>query len=242
MTAPHARRRPRRTALPPRTTWDRISPHAVVRAGDLMRFAWLPTGWTQPLTVEGMVSSAADGRRTWFVSVDTVAGAPGLWRVRKQADSTLSGEPVWPADEQWVAEQLRRQMHPTCDAIRRSGARTQGPTGIVPVPGDGVRPTPSAGCRRDAMSIRIPLSTAGRNRQRRDRPAQGRSTLAGKPPRKRRGPGKRRQSHRPAYRVLAQLAGGQDHHPGHRERRLEQCPVSVDKTEAQDEFRPSISH
>lgn len=101
MTAPSSRRRPRRTALPPRTTWDTVPPHAVVRPGDLMRFAWLPAGWSEPLFVEGMVSSAADGRRTWFVSVDAVTGTPGLWRVRKQADSTLSGEPQWPADEQW---------------------------------------------------------------------------------------------------------------------------------------------
>ncbi len=81
MTAP-GRRRPRRTALAPRSIWDTIPPRAVVRPGDVLRFMWVPAGWYEPLTVEGMVLCAADGRRTWFVSVDAVTGLAGLWRVR----------------------------------------------------------------------------------------------------------------------------------------------------------------
>lgn len=53
------------------------------------------------MRVVGMVHCAARARRTWFVAVDTATGIPGQWRVQEQPDSTLSGEPVWPADEQW---------------------------------------------------------------------------------------------------------------------------------------------
>ena len=98
---PAGGRRPARRPLATRTTWETIPSRAEVLPGDLLRFSWTPHGWTQPIRLLGMVHCAAQTRRTWLVAVDTVTGIPGQWRVRKQADSTLSGEPVWPADEHW---------------------------------------------------------------------------------------------------------------------------------------------
>lgn len=122
--APAGRRRPARRPLAARTTWETIPPRAVVRPGDLLRFWWTPHGWTQPIRVVGMVHCAAQARRTWFVAVDTVTGIPGQWRVRRQADSTLSGEPVWPADEQWWLNN-----HAGCVPLRVTGGEVAGASG-----------------------------------------------------------------------------------------------------------------
>lgn len=131
--APAGGRRPARRPLATRTTWETIPPRAEIRPGDLLRFSWTPHDWTGPLRLLGMVHCAAQTRRTWFVAVDTVTGIPGLWRVRKHADSTLSGEPVWPADEPWWLSNCVNRCTPLTGRAHVAG-RAQGQLELFPEP------------------------------------------------------------------------------------------------------------
>ena len=93
------RRQPVRQLRTPQV-WADIPTGARVAVGDELAFSWQPASWTAPLTVHGLVLSAAVERRSWFVAVDSESGRQGTWYVRLH-NNVLVGLPREPADPQW---------------------------------------------------------------------------------------------------------------------------------------------
>ncbi len=93
-------------------TWRTIPARAVVKAGDVLEFNWLPDGWTDPMPLTGMVLGPCPDRRTWLVIVPTVTGPNGCWRVRMIRDRTMTGVPESPSGEDWWLQHAPATIEP----------------------------------------------------------------------------------------------------------------------------------
>lgn len=112
--------------------WENIPAGARVAIGDELVFAWLPPGWSAPLTVRGLVVSAGAQRRSWFVAVDSTCEQQGTWHVRMRSDGSLLGEPHTPADEHWWLQNPPSALEPLSRQRTRNGI----PAGQLPLFGD----------------------------------------------------------------------------------------------------------